>query len=201
MDLPQIGISYLSSIPESTVEEFRATISHPKLDLRSESREDDIYAGVEWFLPTALVVYISKSYFDGFLKEMGKEHYLLLKKALIKLKSKLREYKLTATKGKILKESIYTFSLSIYAEADNDHRFKLLIQKDITDAEYEEIIEAFLNFLSSYNNKTLAKTELDNLSVEDAASKTLLIAYNFKKHDLEAVEVSRGSNSKENTPD
>jgi hypothetical protein len=199
MGLPQIGISYLSSIPESIVDEFRVTISHPKLDLRSESREHDIYAGVEWFLPTALVVYISKSYFDGFLKEMGKDHYLLLKNALIKIKSKLQEYKLTASKGKISKESIYTFSFSIYAEADNDQRFKLLIQKDIAETEYEEIIEAFLNFLSSYNNKTLAKTELDKLSIGDASSKTLLIAYNFKKHDLEAVEVSRGSNSKEKT--
>ena len=194
MDLPQIGVSYLNSIPESIVDEFRAAISHPKLDLRSESRENEIYAGSEWFLPTALVVYISKSYFDGFLKEMGKEHYLLLKKALIKLKSRLRDIlpiKLTASKGKITKESIYTFSFSIYAEADNDQSFKLLIQKDITDTEYEKIIEAFLNFLSSYNDKTLSQAVLDKLSAGVASSKTILMAYDFKKHDLMTVEVTR----------
>ncbi len=195
MNLPQIGVSYLNSIPESTVEEFRATVSHPKLDLRSEPRENEFYAGSEWFLPTALVVYISKSYFDAFLKEMGKEHYHLLKKALIKLKSKLCEFKLTASKGKIAKESIYTFSFSIYAEADNDKRFKLLIQKDISDSEFEEIITSFLDFLASYNDKTLSQTALNNLITSEASSKTILIAYNLKKRALESVEVSRGSNN------
>jgi len=196
MSLPQIAISYQNSISQSIVDEFAAAISHPKLDLRTESRDDSVYAVVEWLLPTALVIYIGKSYFDGFLKEMGKDHYLLLKKSLIKLKSKLRDFsfiKTTATAGKIAKEPIYTFTFSIYAEADNDQRFKLLIQNNITDIEYEEIIEAFLNFIASYNDKTLAQAILNKLSVGDPSSKTLLIAYNFQKRELEPIEVKRGS--------
>ncbi len=197
MNLPQIAVSYLNSIPQSVIDEFTAAISHPKLDLRSETREDSVYAGVEWLLPTALVVYIGKSYFDGFLKEMGKDHYVLLKKGLIKLKSKLRDFsliKLTGSAGKISKESTYTFTFSIYAEADNNQRFKLLIQNNITDIDYEEIIEAFLNFLAAYNNGTIAQAVLNKLSIGDPSSKTILIAYNFKKHELETVEVTRGSN-------
>jgi hypothetical protein len=43
---------------------------------------------VEWFIPTAIVFFVAKSYFDGFLKEAGKDHYQLLKSKLSKTAAK-----------------------------------------------------------------------------------------------------------------
>jgi hypothetical protein len=52
------------------------------LSVKVETREPQTYASLEWFIPTALVVYIAKSYFDGFLREAGKNNYRSLKNAL-----------------------------------------------------------------------------------------------------------------------
>jgi hypothetical protein len=194
MNLPQIGISYIDSVPQSIIDEFLGVVSHPTLDVRSEtrSREEAAYACTEWLLPTAVVLFISKAYFDGFLKEMGKDHYYLLKKGLIKLKVKLNGYvavRLTATPGKVSKEPAYSLTLSVYAEADDAQRFKLLIQNNVSDTEYEEIIDAFLSFLSAYNNRALPKSMLNKLSTAKVAWKTLLLAYNFDTHELDPINV------------
>lgn len=77
-----IGISSDENISESIFTNFINTISKEELTFKIEPRETGrIYASIEQLIPTAIILYIGKSYFDSFLKEMGKEHYHLLKKA------------------------------------------------------------------------------------------------------------------------
>ena len=60
------------------------------MDLRVEQRDEDgPFAAFEWLVPTAVVVFIGQAYFDAFLKEMGKDHYALLKAGMKSLYSKL----------------------------------------------------------------------------------------------------------------
>lgn len=44
-----------------------------------------VFASFEWIMPTLVVGFVFKSYFDGFLKEAGKDHYQLLSSSLKKL--------------------------------------------------------------------------------------------------------------------
>ena len=74
MNRPQLAIFHTTSIPEDVFAEFLRIVTAETLDLQVQSREEDgPFAALEWLVPTAVIVYIGKSYFDGFLKEMGKD--------------------------------------------------------------------------------------------------------------------------------
>src|SRR5260370_35756836 len=76
-------LSYDETIPEVVLRPFSETVSAPGLTVVVEPRPSmRPQAGIQWLLPTAVVIYISKAYFDGDLKEAGKEHYHVLKNAI-----------------------------------------------------------------------------------------------------------------------
>lgn len=80
-----IGISFQEDFPNELIEEYTSSISAPELKIRAESREIGVYASIEWALPTLVIVYLSKPYFEAFLQEAGKDHYQLLKKGTLEL--------------------------------------------------------------------------------------------------------------------
>ncbi len=194
MDIPHIGISYEENIPESIFSEFIDAVSNEKLVIKVESREQGgPYAGIEWLLPTAVIAYISKSYFDAFLKEMGKDHYLLLKKGLASLRERLVGEKapkvtIISTLGKTNKYNKYSFVFSIIAEAEEGQRFKLLIQEGVTEGEYARIIDAFLTFLEQYHSGSLDKKMVEKLVSVNVVGGTLLLAFNDDIGELEPID-------------
>ncbi len=126
-----VGILHVDSLPESLFSDFLAEVEHDSLQVDVESYEQQVYGGIEWLLPTAAAVYITKSYFDGFLGEMGKDHYTLLKKGLGTLWGKLLgpdapRFSVIATPGKVSNDRPYSLVYSIVAEAAGGYRFKLL---------------------------------------------------------------------------
>lgn len=80
-----IGISYQEDLPSELIEEYTSSISASELKIRTESREIGVYASIDWALPTLVIVYLSKPYFEAFLQEAGKDHYQLLKKGTLNL--------------------------------------------------------------------------------------------------------------------
>jgi hypothetical protein len=92
-----------------------------------------------------------ESYFDGFLEEMGKDHYSPLKKGLMSLGSKLLgkstpEVVTIGSPGKVSATRLYSLNYSIIAEAEDGQRFKLLLQQNASEQQYEKILENFLEF-------------------------------------------------------
>jgi|TARA_R110000851_G_C13082300_1_gene565908 hypothetical protein len=86
---PDLAVVFEEGIPDEQFVEFKDAVSASGLDVVVESRPAaGPYAGVEWFIPTAIVFFVAKSYFDGFLKEAGKDHYQLLKSKLSKTAAK-----------------------------------------------------------------------------------------------------------------
>jgi len=89
MQTAHLGLIYLDEMPVEPFDEFSKAVEHPALELKQIARPNPgPYATLEWLIPTAVFVCIGKSYFDGFLKEAGKDHYLLLKKGIKALTSK-----------------------------------------------------------------------------------------------------------------
>jgi hypothetical protein len=80
-----IGFSYQEDIPKQFMSDLIDTISVDGLFLKSESHKPNIFATMEWAIPTMIIAYIAKPYFESFLKEAGKDHYQLLKKGFIQL--------------------------------------------------------------------------------------------------------------------
>lgn len=194
MSQPHIAIFHTNSIPTEVFAEFMQTVSTNKLNLQVDSREDGgAFAALEWLLPTAVIVYLSKSYFDGFLKEMGKDHYTLLKAGLKTLQKRLLgpsapKISLVGSAGKISKDQPYSLVYSILADGDAGFRFKLLIQTGVSESEYEEILEAFLKFLAYFHAHTLESKCVESLNSSRVVGRMLLLAFNHETKVIEPVD-------------
>lgn len=190
----QIAVLHTASIHEDTFAEFVRTISTDHLKLGIESREDGgIYAGLEWLIPTALIVYIGKSYFDSFLSEMGKDHYNLLKTGLKTFREKLLgpsapQFTMVSSAGKIKSHQPYSLVYSIMAEGRSKLRFKLLIQRDISEREYDEILDAFLGFLMAYHSYAPEAGSIESIDAPKVLGEMVLLAFNLETKALEIID-------------
>ncbi len=158
MNSPDIALVYNKNLSSKLFEEFEKTIRNEKLSIRIEEKEnDEPYACTEWFILTSAAIFIAASYFSGFLKEAGKDHYIKMKSGLSGLTNEIMskpkiEPVILGTKGKINSNNPYTLAFSIYAEANDGNNFKLLLPKPNDIEDYTEIIYAFLEFLNNFHS-------------------------------------------------
>lgn len=192
---PQIVVLHTSSIPKEVFAEFLELVATEDLNLKIESRKDPgpvAIAGIEGFLQTAVIVFISKSYFDGFLKEMGKDHYSCLKAGLKTLWKKLLGHEapkvtLVASKGKLSEIQTYSLLYSILAEASDDLTFKLLFQRKMSTEDYNETIAAFLTFLKAYHDGNLGADSLEKMKATRIIDRTILLVFNRETKVIEPI--------------
>jgi hypothetical protein len=186
LSTPQIGISYVEDLPSEPFDEFVAEVQRSDLELRCEARErPGPYAGLEWLIPTAVVVFIGRAYFDAFLKEAGKDHYQILKAALKKLTMKFigpsapigRIYFAGANKVQSPVPR-YSLAYSVIANLGNGLSVKLLLTPDLSAEECNSAVEAFTAFLEAGVGGTLDPTSVEGLVDAKPVGGTLLVAYN-----------------------
>ncbi|HBM3203609.1 TPA: hypothetical protein LVM12_002489 [Klebsiella oxytoca] len=158
MKKSDISIIFDENITAEFFKDFENDVEVQGLNLVIESREPTgPMACAEWFILPVVFAFIAKSYFDGFLKEMGKDHYQSMKESLSNLTTKVMktprfEPTLFSTKGKISSRSPFSLAFSILAEAEDGYTFKLLIPKATNEADYGLIANRFMDFLSDYHS-------------------------------------------------
>jgi hypothetical protein len=84
-----VGISFQNDVPASIIDEFQIAIDDVGLRTESKSHDPRIYASFEWAIPTAVVVYLARPFFDAFLSEAGKDVYDAFKKGSLLLIARL----------------------------------------------------------------------------------------------------------------
>ncbi|WP_157489268.1 hypothetical protein [Lysobacter sp. Root916] len=192
---PQVGLIHLEVIDRFNFAEFETAVRSEGLDLRIESRPDPgPYAGIEWLIPTAVVIYIGKAYFDSFLKEAGKDHYTVLKAAVSSLSSKF--FGKNTPKGRVVfsegkaesEHPRYSIFYSIVADFGDGYSVKLLLQSDFDADLCNEAQDAFLQFLSEAAAGKLDPNAVKGLSTAKPIGHTLLIAYNPDRRALEVID-------------
>ena len=157
MNKPDIGILYSEYLPSDIFDSFGASIKSENLNILVQSKPDgEVFCCPEWYIPAAVAAYIGKSYFDGFLKEMGKDHYQTLKEQLSSLSNNIM-YKpriepiIFGSKGKISGKNPFSAILAIHSETIDGYTFKLLVPKANDSIDYSQHINGFLEFLSDYH--------------------------------------------------
>lgn len=154
---PDIGIIFDERVPDELFKEFETSIKANGLNLMVEPREPTgPMACAEWFMFPLIFAFIGKSYFDGFLKEMGKDHYQLLKGQLSALTKRVMhtpkiEPVLISSDGKTSSKNPFSLAFSIHAEAENGYTFKLMVPKSATGNDYSLMVNRFMEFLSDYH--------------------------------------------------
>jgi hypothetical protein len=198
-----VVISYEETIPEVLLRPFSEIASASGLIVVVEPRPSmGPLAGIHWLLPTAVVIYVSKSYFDGYLKEAGKEHYHLLKVAIGSLWSsffggnRAVRARLVGSRGKVPADQRYSITISVMAEANSGLRFKLLFEDECSAEELNLAVAGFLRFLEKYYQNSLDKDTEARLAAARVIGRTILLAYDRKNNFfifLDPVPTKTGS--------
>jgi hypothetical protein len=192
---PDIALSYDERISTKTFEEFESIIDKTGFSYAKEPREHGPFAGVEWLLPTAVILFIGKAYFDSFFKEMGKDHYHLIKKGLRSFrksflsKTKVIQYKRVAVPtSKIPEDPICSVLFSIMAKTKNGQSIKFLFPECVSEEDFQESIEAFFCLLKeNYSSEDVNKlnTLIQSLG---RPQHTILIRYNQESRKAEVID-------------
>lgn len=151
--------------------------------------------GAEWLLPTAVFVFLFKPYFDGFLKEAGKDHYQALKGAISRFWPRLfgKERLVTTTvlasaPGKLGTGPRYSHTFSLMAEGTSRQRFRLLLPDDASVDDFEASVDAFIQFMQTQHSAV----EPDPHSRAPIASPdvhgVVLVAYDAATGSLRAID-------------
>ena len=192
MNKPDIFIGFEQGIPSNIIYDFKENIKTEGLNVIVESRTPTgMMACLEWYMLPAVAVFIGKSYFDGFLKEMGKEHYQSMKEHLSNftnnvMKTPKIEPTLLGTPGKISTKNPFSSAFSIFADAENELKFKLLIPKHTTEIDYFLITNKFIDFLANYHSglQTLQSIGYD-INESRPTSNIVFVHYSTEKKSIE----------------
>lgn len=163
-----VGIDYLHGTPVATVDDFVAAVDAPGLVLRTRCRDVEAQASVEWLMPTFVVAYLTRAYFDGFLGEMGKDHYRLLRRSLISLGNRLLgptgpPAVLVSASGRLSSGKRFSIIYSIEAETDQCRSIKLLLPKAVSERELADAVEAFTDLLLDHDRLSTTVDEYGQL--------------------------------------
>jgi len=193
--LPHIRIGYRDTVPAELIDHLTRTIAHEGLDLRVEAAPaDEVFAALEWLLPTAVVIFLGKAYFDAFLKEAGKDHYHLLKAGVASLwracfgdKRTIRP-QIVAAAGQVPEAGPYSLAFSIMAEAEDGYCFKLLLEDSIDEGDFGAVTGRFLDFLEAYH-ATKGETPLvEGIRDVRVVGRTILVAYDSAQGVFRVVD-------------
>jgi hypothetical protein len=178
---PHLLLTYPEGIAAENFDEFAEIVSAKGLEFeRRAFPHGGPYAGIELLLPAAFVVYVAKGYFDGFLSEVGKEHYQALKRGIAFLRDKLSPIKTTVIashKDKIDPEQPYSLTYAVMAEGSQGVTFKFLFRRDLASGLRERELDCFLTFLASVHDRSLDDATIARLSQTRIIGQTLLLAY------------------------
>lgn len=201
---PDLLLVYEERIPEETFVPLIEEVKRTGASFRSEKiPSPEPYAGMEWYVPTAAVLFIASSYFGGFFQEMGKEHYHSLKNGIKSLKNKFfgpnpeHNYYSVGTNGKVAKKQIFSSGFSIYAKTKSGQTIKFLFFDKAADSLLEKTLNCYVEALAEY----YGPGEEDYLSVQINKLKkvppVLVVYYNPKDSRPEIIDHNSIINTEE----
>ena len=191
-DNTHIALLHYDKVPEELLDEFCTTLNTDSIKFESVSQpEPGLQASIEWLALPAIAVFLLKPYFKSFMKEAGKDHYYVLKRAFRALGRKLfsrdQKFRVVILPPSGEKKLEYLLLFAIYAAVDDDNVVKLLLRENCSEEEFCASIEAFLDFVESYHSEDVECGTSINLDVEGRKGDITLVAYDGKSKSLRNV--------------
>jgi hypothetical protein len=150
-----VVISVASYVPEAAYEDAVDDFGSAGFQVALEKRDPEVFAALEYLMPTAIVVYVLRPYVEKFLSKMAEDNYNSCKSALQKLwshfLSNLRNFhsKRIGTKGK-LSDNALAFELSLIAKTADNQSFRLLFPHSISASEFQKAIVQFYSLMEQH---------------------------------------------------
>lgn len=153
-----------------------------------ENHEHDItpFACIEWAIPSIIFAFITKSYFDGFLAEMGSDHYHVFKEWTFKQNKKFKGIltkTVTASKStkKIDKSKSPSNFFSLYFQTPQGNRLKVFMPETESDENDVKALSELLDNLKKMYTKPKSKFTKKINDLTDKAYEELYALYNKDK--------------------
>lgn len=189
-----IALLRYDKVPDGLLNDFCTSVNANSLRFENISQpEPGPQASIEYLALPAIAVFLLKPYFKSFMKEAGKDHYHVLKRALKALgkklfseKQELRVVILTASGEKKLE---YSLLFAIYATIDDGSSAKLLFREGCSEDEFCESIEEFLKFVESCHYEDAEYKSSITLDLNKRNGDLTLVAYDRKSKSLQEVNL------------
>lgn len=142
--LSTLHIEHANYLPSSVIEPFISECERLGVPFEAHETEPEPYAGVEEYLPTAIMILLAKPFIDAFLKKAGEDGYNLFKKSLVGLLSRAREVRVKVlTSGDKKSDPDFPFSriFSVYSKSATGIPMKFLFPHSLSDSEYGTAID------------------------------------------------------------
>jgi len=184
-----IGVSRITDFPEFIIDEFVEAMraDEPAIEVRAHGSH---FAGLEWLMPTAVVLYVTHVFFAAMISEAGKDAYKRLKTATLSLHHKAQRQGVSriGSSGKLQASISYSPIFSILVPTRDELTFKFLIQPDLSEEEASEALDAFFYLIESYFAGSITPETLARLESTRCVGRTLLLAYDFSSHTIVGVD-------------
>jgi hypothetical protein len=176
---PIIGITLYDAVPDQFADGIIESFSAPGLDVDLQRISSGPFAGIELYLPAAVMLYIASGYFNGFLQKAGDDHYEVLKAATKKLWKRSAGLRVGAvgSAGKVSPSRKFSLAYAIVGQAAPRLNFKLILKADIDEAAAEEGIAAFLDLIRNLHAGTLSEEDLNALLQYRPVGGTALVTF------------------------
>lgn len=193
---PHFGLIFRDDFDDQPIREFVEGIRTPKLNVDVKSIPPmGPMVGIEWLMPTAVMLYIAKSYFDTFLKEAGKDHYALVKRGLSALwlaylsPKKQVTIQLVGSRGKLDRDQRYSHVFSIYTPTlDGVDRIKFLFDETCEDDAFDAYVHAILTALDEYFANTSSSVLYRAIKESGGRTPPFVVRFNSETRELEVFD-------------
>lgn len=185
-------LSYPEKYPEELIASEISEFYNEKLKIILEKNDYGAFNGVEWYMPTILVAIVLQPYFNGFMSEMGKDHYVKLKTGLKKIISfgKRTNYISVASKhspDKLSKTYNQSLAVSLTFETKNNKKIKLLFDNTIEKSDWDNAIDQIFDLIienyEKFPNDKLTN-RISDLESDERKSLYAIINSNTKQIEI-----------------
>lgn len=194
MTSQHLALFHIESVPEDVWDQFCREVQTEGLDvLRRPMPTMGPQAGIEAWMFPAIMVFIARSYFDGFLKEAGRRHYGLLADGLSRMRKRLFSrtdgvrFAVLRSDGEVKTE--FSQAIAIYGQVKKGRLLKLVFKDGCSEHEYRMAIRMFLRLLDSYHCGAVRRDADIDLDREEGRWGQIVVALDRETETLRVVSI------------
>lgn len=185
---PVLAVAIADFAPPGIEDDIEAAISAPGLPVSVERRSLGPFAGIELYLPSAVMIFVAAGYFNGVLQKLGEDHYSAVKEAAVRLFRRSRPIgtRFVGSRGKV-SSSGFSVDYSITGEVLPGLRFKLVFRSDISEDDGGADVDAFLHLLRDLHAGTLPPDVLAELLEHEPIGGTVLVTFDAGTRSIATI--------------
>ena len=162
-DKEYLLIDFPENFPDELIKTDLKPFLESGLEVVYKKKEKQIFAALEWTIPTAIVVYILKPYIESFLKEAGKQHFTILSENLKKLTEKRRKIKVKLIASNLSPKKLnenfdQSMAISLLIQTSSGKLIKLLFDNNLDKSDWDSAIDQIFEYIiEQYENDSSNK--------------------------------------------